>query len=151
MSTSISLPYDQSLVFKKSSRTAAYTGSWISASRYLGLAALGVLLAVAAYAALTITAEPARFQILAALAAGLGLVQAWEGFDSGRLGRALTGIGAGGAVIILAIAALPAGAGLLAGAFLIAGLTAAAGHSRETGLWVPTAALALTLAVLSLA
>ena len=151
MRTSISLPYDQSLVFKKSSRTAAYTGSWISGGRYLGLAALGVLLAVVAYAALTTIAEPARFQILAALAAGMGLVQVWEGFDNARLGRALTGIVAGGAVIVLAIAALPVDAGLLAGAFLTAGLTAAVGHNRETGLWVPAAALALTLAVLSLA
>ncbi len=149
MRTSISLLDTGTLVFNKATadRTAG-KGTWTSAGRYLGWAALGVLLAVAVDALLTASADATRFQILAALAAGLGLTQVWRGFDGGR---ALIGAAAGLAVIILATASVPAAANLLAGAYLIAGVTAAASHRRETALWVPTAALSLTLAVLSLA
>lgn len=151
MRTSICL-HDTGTIVPRAARGAAvFRRSWISAGRYLGLAALGVVLAVATHALLSGAAAPARSSTLAALAAGLGLIRVWQGFDSDRLGRALAWIGAGAAVIALAIAAVPGNAPLLASAFAIAGAAAAADHNRETGLWVPTAAASLALAILSLA
>ncbi len=150
MKTSITWSDTGNLRFERPIRATAAGRFPINPGRYLGLAAAGVLLAVGVFAALTAGDSTTRFQVLSALAAGLGLIQAWHGLDSGRLGRALIGGGAGIGVIALAVAAAPVNAGLLAAAFLIAGVGAAISHSRQTGLWVPTAALALTLAVLSL-
>lgn len=151
MRTSICLHDTGTIVLRTPRRVAIRTAAWISGGPYLGLAALGVLLAVGFYAGLSASATGVRPEILAALAAGLGLILAWQGFDSARLARGLAGIGAGATAIALAIAALPANASLLAAAFAIAGLTAAANHARAPGLWVPTATAALTLAVLGLA
>ncbi len=151
MRTSVCLHDTGTIVLRSPLRAVATSARLIPGGRYLGWAALGVLLAVGIHAGLSASAASARIEILAALAGGLGVLLAWQGFDSTRLGRALAGIGAGTTVTVLAIAALPASTPLLATALAIAGAAAAVNHARETGLWVPTAAASLTLAILGLA